>query len=186
MPDYPVDPTINVTVLIEPPLTMSQGEVPDWEGNSTTVSLEILPTVAHIEDLIRYTLYAERVAGPLEVTVVVSDDETLRDLNHRFRGIDAPTDVLSFAEPTETNGFVLPPDMPRYLGDIVISYPRVVAQAVRHGHSPREELDLLIVHGCLHLVGYEDETEAGTETMWAIQEEILKAVRTREASLRSA
>ncbi|OGO40594.1 MAG: rRNA maturation RNase YbeY, partial [Chloroflexi bacterium RBG_16_57_9] len=143
--------------------------------SSTAVPPETLPTEARIEDMIRHTLHAEGVAGPLEVTVVISDDETLRDLNHRFRGIDAPTDVLSFAEPTETNGFVLPPDMPRYLGDIVISYPHVTAQAARHGHSPREELDLLVVHGCLHLVGYEDETDAGAEIMSARQEEILKA-----------
>ncbi len=148
------DPKIEVTVQIEPPFEQQVNPV-------------------RIEDIVRRTLQAVGIAGPLEVSVVVSDDETLRELNQRFRGIDAPTDVLSFAEEPEKTGFILPPDTPRYLGDIVISFPRVIAQAAEHGHSPAEELDLLVVHGCLHLVGYNDETEEGAQRMWAKQEEIL-------------
>lgn len=157
MSNHPQDPLIEVTAQVEPPF-------------------ESQVDPARIEHVVRQTLQAEGVAGPLEVSVVISDDDTLQELNRRFRGIDAPTDVLSFAEGSEPTGFILPPDTPRYLGDIVISFPRAVAQAAERGHTPAQEVDLLVVHGCLHLLGYEDETEEGTQIMWDRQEEILKSV----------
>jgi len=107
-----------------------------------------------------------------ELAVVVTDDEALRDLNLRFRGIDAPTDVLSFAD--ETRGpFISAPGFPCYLGDIIISLPRAEAQAAAAGHSIDAELQLLVVHGVLHLLGYDDSVEEDRTRMWAVQTDVL-------------
>ncbi len=114
-------------------------------------------------------------AGPCELTVVISDDETLRELNRRFRGQDEPTDVLAF--PDDTRGpFASLPGMPRYLGDVVISYPRAEAQATEAGHTPRAELQLLVVHGVLHLLGHDDSDPQARATMWQAQSAILRAL----------
>jgi len=64
--------------------------------------------------------------------------------------------------------------MKGYLGDIIISYPRAVVQAAQHMVSLEQELNLLVVHGVLHLLNYEDETDAGRETMWNRQDSLLK------------
>ena len=86
----------------------------------------------------------------------------------QFRDVDAPTDVLSF--PAE---FSDPESGAAYLGDVLISYPRVVAQTQSGGHTPEAELQLLIVHGILHLLGHDHADEAEKNTMWAAQAEIL-------------
>ncbi|MEX0788209.1 MAG: rRNA maturation RNase YbeY [Anaerolineales bacterium] len=85
---------------------------------------------------------------PAQVTVVLTDDRTLRRLNRRFASLDRATDVLSF--PAEA-----PPRAARYLGDVVISVPRARRQAASRGHPVRSELSLLAVHGVLHLLGYD-------------------------------
>ncbi len=114
-------------------------------------------------------------APDVEVAIVITDDESLQELNRRFRGIDAPTDVLAF--PNESRGpFVSAPGLPRYLGDIAISYPRAAAQAAEAGHSVQAELQLLIVHGVLHLLGHDDQQEPERARMWAAQEAILRAL----------
>jgi probable rRNA maturation factor len=128
---------------------------------------------ARIEALVERTLADRGVSGPVALSVIVTGDELLHTLNRQYRGIDAPTDVLSFAGDDGDPRFVQPPGEPRYLGDVLISYPRAEAQATGHGHSPAAELDRLVVHGCLHLLGYDDETDAEAEQMWAIQETIL-------------
>ena len=76
-----------------------------------------------------------------------------------YRGVDAPTDVLSFGDDDADDGpaFVRPPGTPRYLGDLAISYERAVAQAAEYGHSRERELAYLAVHGVLHLLGYDHE-----------------------------
>jgi probable rRNA maturation factor len=110
-----------------------------------------------------------------ELTVVVTDDESLRDLNFRHRGIDAPTDVLAFSN--ENQGpFVGAPGLPRYLGDIVISFQRAEAQAAHAGHAVQAELQLLVVHGVLHLLGYDDVAEEQRARMWEAQAAILTAL----------
>ncbi len=126
-----------------------------------------------VERLVRRTLSDQSVAGAVVLSIVVTGDETLHALNRQYRGIDAPTDVLSFAGDDDDPHFVHPPGEPRYLGDVLISYPRVEAQAAEHAHLPAAELDLLVVHGCLHLLGYDDETDAGAEEMWVLQRRIL-------------
>lgn len=105
-----------------------------------------------------------------ELTLVISDDETVHTLNRTYRGVDAPTDVLAFGGTAPD--FVMAPDSTAYLGDVVISYPRAVEQAIGR-HTPAEELMLLVVHGVLHLLGYDHMTPQDKEVMWAKQSTIL-------------
>ena len=120
-------------------------------------------------------LIHQQVEEACELVVVVTDDEALRMLNRRHRGVDAPTDVLAF--PDETRGpFVGAPGLPRYLGDVIISFSRAEAQAQEAGHAVQAELQLLTVHGVLHLLGYDDESEEQRARMWAVQAEIVEAL----------
>ena len=124
------------------------------------------------------TLTNQRVAEPCELAVVLTDDAALHELNLRHRGVDAPTDVLAFSD--EAGGvFVGPPDAPRYLGDVVISFDRAAAQAVEAGHDVQVEVQLLVVHGVLHLLGYDDVAEEQRAQMWAIQAEILQGLQVK-------
>ncbi|MBE9507985.1 MAG: rRNA maturation RNase YbeY [Chloroflexi bacterium] len=121
------------------------------------------------------TLTRQQVEGVCELTVVVTGDDVLHDLNRRHRDVDAPTDVLAF--PDATRGpFVAAPGLPRYLGDVIVSFPRASAQAAEAGHDTQAELQLLVVHGVLHLLGYDDVTEEQRARMWDAQSEILQAL----------
>ncbi|MCS6938774.1 MAG: rRNA maturation RNase YbeY [Roseiflexaceae bacterium] len=133
--------------------------------------------VALVERAVEQTLRAEQVAGPVEISILITDDAELQRLNQTYRGVDAPTDVLSFAEADDSSSFVRPPDAPRYLGDIAVSWDRVVAQAVEYGHSRERELAFLVVHGILHLLGYDHERGPVDEaSMRAREEAILGAL----------
>lgn len=90
------------------------------------------------------------------LSVMLTDDEGIRDYNRRFRGKDEPTDVLSF--PT---GHGNPADSGHYLGDLVLSVETAAAQAADHGHSLAEECEVLLLHGILHLLGHDHETDEG-------------------------
>lgn len=121
------------------------------------------------------TLVHQQVAEPCELAVVVTDDEALRELNRRYRGVDAPTDVLAF--PNEGRGpFVSAPGLPRYLGDVIVSFPRAAAQAAEAGHAVEAELQLLVVHGTLHLLGHDDAAERPRAQMWKAQSQVLQAL----------
>jgi probable rRNA maturation factor len=123
---------------------------------------------ALLEAAAEQTLAHIRPGEDFELTIVLSDDSQLHDLNLQFLAIDSPTDVLSF--PAEE----LDPDTGTlYLGDVILSLPRAQAQAAAGGHATAAELQLLTVHGVLHLLGY-DHAEAGDKAaMWALQAEIL-------------
>jgi probable rRNA maturation factor len=114
------------------------------------------------------SLDQQEIRGPVELSIVISSDAELQRLNHEFLGIDAPTDVLSF--PSDEAD---PSTGERYLGDIIISFPRAEDQARQAGHSTQAEIELLIVHGTLHLLGYDHATDEEREQMWAIQANIL-------------
>jgi probable rRNA maturation factor len=114
---------------------------------------------------------AHEAAGSGTLTIAVSGDETLRDLNQKYLGLDYPTDVLSF--PSEADD---PDAEGRYFGDIAISFPRASAQAGARGHSPEAELQLLTVHGVLHLLGHDHDTEEAKARLWQAQAEILAAL----------
>ena len=126
----------------------------------------------------------------VEVNLLVRDDAGLRELNRVYRGKDAATDVLSFPlldaplvkapdeelwqEVTQpVVRFVTAPELPLHLGDIAISYPTVLRQAEQAGHSPLYELAFLLAHGILHLIGFDDQTEAGYHRMVALQQATL-------------
>jgi probable rRNA maturation factor len=125
--------------------------------------------------VITEVLRGEGVEGEVALSVVITDDEAVRELNRQFRDVDAPTDVLAFGSGQEGD-FVTAPGEPAYLGDVVISYPRAVAQAEEYGHSINRELALLAVHGVLHLLGYDHVNEAERTEMWARQNEILESL----------
>ncbi len=103
-----------------------------------------------------------------EMTILVTGDEELQRLNKEFLGNDKTTDVLSFPA-GETN----PETEKEYLGDISISLPQAEKQAKTGGHEVDEELQLLVVHGCLHLLGFDHETLEDKQAMWQTQSEIL-------------
>ncbi len=114
-----------------------------------------------------------------ELSLVIGDDELLQQLNQAYRGIDAPTDVLSFAAREESEGaepFVTSPEMLNYLGDVIISFPTAQRQAAAAGHSVGEELSLLAVHGVLHLLGYDHASPEEEAAMWQLQAEILASL----------
>lgn len=128
-----------------------------------------------VERAITATLRAEGTSGPLEVGVLLANNQRLHELNRTYRGVDAPTDVLSFADDAD-GSFVGQPDGPRYLGDIAISYERVLEQAAEYGHSPARELAYLAAHGTLHLLGYDHEQGADEAAAMRAREEAAMAV----------
>lgn len=117
------------------------------------------------------TLDAEEQAG--EVTVVVTTDEAVAELNRQYRDTDGPTDVLSFPAQDPAPGFVAAPEMDAYLGDIVIALPYTRRQAAALGRGLRDELRLLTIHGTLHLLGYDHADPDEEAEMWARQDAIL-------------
>ncbi|MGC9400254.1 MAG: rRNA maturation RNase YbeY [Anaerolineae bacterium] len=125
------------------------------------------------------TLRQQRVENPVELTVVVSDDEALRALNRRFRGVDHTTDVLAFTNETRGPFGAGVSGQPRYLGDVVISLPQAERQAAEAGASLREELQLLIVHGTLHLLGYDHATATEKTRMWKVQARLMELLGIR-------
>jgi probable rRNA maturation factor len=147
-------------------------------GESVAIDIQTAPRFVgelDTELLRRVTTEAlrrEGVEGEVALSVVITDDEAMRELNQQFRDVDVPTDVLAFGSGQE-GGFVTAPGEPAYLGDVVISYPCSVAQAEEYGHSVDRELALLAVHGVLHLLGYDHMDEAERMEMWARQNEIL-------------
>jgi probable rRNA maturation factor len=119
-----------------------------------------------------------------EITLVVTGDEAVADLNRQYRGVEGPTDVLSFPAQEPTPGpsselktsFVSAPEMAAYLGDIVIALPFTRRQAGELGRLLADELRLLAVHGTLHLLGYDHAEPEEEAAMWARQDAILAAL----------
>jgi probable rRNA maturation factor len=114
----------------------------------------------------------------VELSVLFCDDLVIQSLNRDYRGIDQPTDVLSFSqlEPaSDEPGFQMTQDAPRPLGDVVISLETALRQAATQRHSLSRELEWLLLHGTLHLLGYDDTTEDGLQDMIARQTELLLA-----------
>lgn len=118
-------------------------------------------------------LEQHQVAAGSEMTVVITSNEKVQALNKQFRQVDAPTDVLSFTAD-------IPPvpveEEPPYLGDLVIAYPYAKNQAKQAGHDLHDSLDLLVVHGALHLLGYDHDTPENRREMWQAQEQALKSL----------
>ena len=123
---------------------------------------------SQIQKAVNITLKQQCVQRDSEISIVITGDEQLHALNLQFREIDAPTDVLSF--PAD---FRNPDTDTPYLGDILISFPRAAYQASVAGHELMAEIQLLVVHGILHLLGH-DHAELNEMTiMWNAQREIV-------------
>ena len=93
-------------------------------------------------------------AGDSELSILIVNNRAMRTLNRQYRGIDKPTDVLAFPAPSPHRG---EGRLLRFLGDIVISMEKTHAQAAERGHSPDKEFKILLIHGILHLLGYDHE-----------------------------
>ncbi len=131
---------------------------------------------AWLRDTVLAVLAAEKVAGALEIDCMLTDDQTIRALNRKYRGIDEPTDVLSFAldEAGQADSiFTGPPGPAARMGILVVSYPTAQAQAARKGVSVEEEMRLLLTHGVLHILGYDHGGRADTLVMRRREKEIL-------------
>lgn len=154
-----------------------------------------------IDLVVHRTLEIAGITSQVMLTLLVTDDDGIRDMNKQYRHQDKPTDVLSFPllekplvnapadqlwaiQQTQgqtenagtTSAFVTPPGMVTNLGDIVISWPTVVRQATVAGHSTAYELLYLLAHGVLHLIGYDDHSEAGYQAMVHMQQAVLQFV----------
>lgn len=167
------------------------------EQQNTAVE-QVLSSV-NVDAIVQRTLYSVGITQQTMLTLLVTDEDGIREMNKQYREQDKPTDVLSFPllekplveapedqlwQPQEnaetatadTPAFVNPPGAVINLGDIVMSWPTLVQQANAAGHSAQYELLYLLCHGVLHLVGYDDHTEAGYQAMVSIQERILQEI----------
>ena len=182
----------------------SQIELSINTGNDEqNATIEHLLDSCGVELVVKNTLQAAGVTEPAILTLLITSDDAIRDLNRQYRQQDKATDVLSFplldkplvnapadqlwmilegeeedraAQEGSRPVFMTPPELPTNLGDIVISWPTVLRQASEAGHSPTYELLYLISHGVLHLVGYDDQSEAGYSAMVKIQQSVLEAM----------
>ncbi|WP_091263967.1 rRNA maturation RNase YbeY [Alkalibacterium thalassium] len=135
-----------------------------------------------IEDLLNVAAKKLSVENNAEVSITVVSNEKIREINREYRDKDKVTDVISFAiedDEDDEDDLLKEFDMegitiPRDLGDIFISYDKAVEQAEEYGHSVERELGFLMVHGFLHLNGYDHMTDEDEKRMFALQEEILK------------
>ena len=148
---------IKVTVQIDPAY--------ESEIDRTRLSAVVESTL-HICDIVS-----------AELTVVITSDEVVCELNRQYRNIDSSTDVLSFetSEATpDADDFVLPLNVMFYIGDVVISFPTAVKQAAIAGHAFFDEILLLAIHGTLHLLHFDHHAPVEKAKMWQRQAEILQ------------
>ena len=146
---------------------------------------EIEPIADDLQELLIRCLQEaaarEEVDGEVVVTLV--SNERIHELNREYRGVDRPTDVLSFAMneagEEEMDIYIDESEIDEYpnmLGDIVISLPKAKEQAKEYGHSLERELGFLAVHGFLHLLGYDHGTAEEEKEMFSRQEEVLEKI----------
>lgn len=142
-----------IDVLVE----VAPGDAPD--GVVAMLETAVLTTLAH-----------EQLSPPLELSILLTDDAQIQQMNRDFRGVDKPTDVLSFPAGDALPGME---EADPYLGDIAISVPYATRQAAQAGHDLAGELQLLAVHGLLHLLGYDHDDAEEKAAMWAAQTAVL-------------
>ncbi|HDX9577572.1 rRNA maturation RNase YbeY [Bacillus cytotoxicus] len=130
-----------------------------------------------IQQLVEKAAEIESVEDGAELSITFVDNERIQEINREYRDKDQPTDVISFAMEDMGEGEmeIVGVEMPRMLGDIIISVPRTKEQAEEYGHSFDRELGFLAVHGFLHLLGYDHMTEEEEKVMFGKQKEILDA-----------
>jgi probable rRNA maturation factor len=136
--------------------------------------------------LVQGALSAHGAGSDAELSLLITDDATVRGLNRRYREQDRTTDVLSFALEADgardtagrgaAGGFVMPPGETVHLGEVIVSYPRAAAQAAERNHPVDDELALLVVHGVLHLLGYDHDRPGREREMKSLERRVLSAV----------
>ena len=131
---------------------------------------------ALIEQLLQFAAKEENIKEECELSVTFVDDEAIREINREYRDKDSATDVISFAleEMGEGEIEIVGADMPRVLGDIIISVDTAKAQAEEYGHSTNREIGFLALHGFLHLLGYDHMTKEDEVVMFTKQRDILE------------
>jgi len=137
------------------------------------------PTPRWLEGVARQVLEAEDAGAEAEVSLLIATQERIRELNRDYLGEDAPTDVLAFSAREEAAGqspFIHPPDGLLHLGEVIIAYSQAVIQAEEHRHPVKKELAILIIHGLLHLLGYEHDKPERKRRMRAREKELLSYV----------
>jgi len=141
------------------------------------------PEVSWLRSVAEQVLIAQGVSSNAELGLVITTRERVQELNRSYRGKDEPTDVLAFymtstAEEAgaESPSFVTPPDGMLHLGEVIISYPQAVMQAKEHQHSVKKELAILIIHGLLHLLGYDHDKPEPERQMRDREKEILNQI----------
>ena len=143
--------------------------------------VEGCPPTSWLQAIAEQALTIEKTSHNVEMSLVITSQEKVQELNRNYRGKDEPTDVLAFpmaitmGKPkADSPPFVVPPDGMHHLGEVIISYPQAIIQAKEHHHSVRREIAILIIHGVLHLLGYEHD-----------KPELRRQMRTREAEILS-
>ncbi|HEY32651.1 MAG TPA: rRNA maturation RNase YbeY [Dehalococcoidia bacterium] len=133
-----------------------------------------------LQGVAEQVLAAESAAPETELGLVITGQERIQELNLVHLGIDEPTDVLAFPmTPEEDSGmpeFVTPPDGSVHLGEVIISFPQAFIQAEEHMHPVRKEVALLIIHGVLHLLGYDHDAPEREQQMRTREAEILELI----------
>ena len=130
------------------------------------------PSCDWIEKVVQQTLRTARIEAPCEVSVLLTNDQKMRELNREYRGKDKPTDVLSFAF-EEGDIVALPPGAPRLLGDVILSLPTIRQQAANHGQTYARECAWALCHGTLHLLGFDHQTDLEEEKMRGVETDVL-------------
>ena len=135
------------------------------------------PEASWLRRVAEQVLTAQGADSDVELGLVITSQERVRQLNKSYRGKDEPTDVLAFYMISAAGEiFVAPPDGVRHLGEVIISCPQAVIQAEEHQHSIKKELTILIIHGVLHLLGYDHEEPEQERQMRERETEILSYI----------
>ena len=144
---------------------------------------EECPEAGWLQGVTEQVLFAQNAGLGVELGLVITSQEKVQELNRSYLGRDRPTDVLAFSMLPEPNSernlalFVQPPDGILHLGEVIISCPQAVIQAKEHGHSVKKEIAILIIHGVLHLLGYEHDRPELEREMRARETEILSHIK---------
>ncbi len=126
----------------------------------------------------RCALQVAHAEPPLALTVTLTSAERVRELNRDFACLDETTDVLSFG--AEDEPYAVEPGEPPYIGDVIIAYPVAQEQAQAAGQSVLAELQMLAIHGVLHLLGHDHATPEQRAEMWALESAAIDAVRSAD------
>ncbi len=136
--------------------------------------------VSWLQSVAEQVLVAQDADSRVELGLVITNQERVQQLNRGYLGRDEPTDVLAFSAREEIDAelppFVQPPDGVLHLGEVIISYPQAVIQAEEHRHSVEREIAILIIHGVLHLLGYEHDKPELEPQMKTREQEILSCI----------